>query len=78
MSLFTSRNPSMVQKLILYSPQWVRAPNTAPTTAYRTVDRATAMIRWMNNVRIPIDQLIPYNGMYRCSAAISVVVMAFK
>lgn len=59
MSLFSSRHPELVNKLVLYSPQWVRAPNTAPTACYRTVDRAGALTRWMNQVPVPQNNLIP-------------------
>lgn len=52
MSTYTSLNPSRVSKLVIYAPQWFRAANTAPTTAYRTITRQAAYDRWVNGVAV--------------------------
>lgn len=55
MSTYTSLNPTKVSKLVIYAPQWFRAANTAPTTAYRTITRQAAYDRWVKDV--PVDQI---------------------
>ncbi len=52
---FASENPGLVERLVLYAPQWV-APVPTPAAgqptipAYRTVTRAQARERWLNGV----------------------------
>ncbi|MVA25037.1 alpha/beta fold hydrolase [Agrobacterium vitis] len=55
MSFFTSRHNSLVNKLVLLAPQWVRdTPSMSDTGgalgAYRLVSRADAKERWLNGV----------------------------
>lgn len=54
---FAADNPSLVERLVLYAPQWLRegpspagagAPATLP--AYRSVTRAQARARWIEGV----------------------------
>jgi pimeloyl-ACP methyl ester carboxylesterase len=55
MSTYTSLNPTKVSKLVIYAPQWFRAPNAPPTTAYRTITRQAAYDRWVKDV--PVDEI---------------------
>lgn len=50
MALYASTHASLVNKLVLYAPQWVRPPVAAPVGAYRTVTQVAAMARWLNGV----------------------------
>lgn len=50
MALYASSHAALVNKLVLYAPQWVRPPVAAPVGAYRTVTQAAAMTRWLNGV----------------------------
>ena len=67
MATYTARNPQRVNKLVLYAPQWIRSAATqSPLTtqgkigAYRTVERAQMLGRWLNGVpEGKRDTLIP-------------------
>lgn len=55
MASYTAENPTKVNKLILYAPQWIRTtPSLIQTSgklgAYRTVKRDAARDRWLNGV----------------------------
>lgn len=56
---FAADNPALVERLVLYAPQWLRegpspaaagAAGEGPLGAYRSVTRAQARARWMNGV----------------------------
>ena len=55
---FAADNPSLVDRVVLYAPVWLRDPASrgavpvpdGPLPAYRTVTRAQARDRWMNGV----------------------------
>lgn len=65
MATYTARNPGHVNKLLLYAPQWLRTTPSPLTTqgrigAYRTVERAQMLGRWLNGVPAhKRDTLIP-------------------
>ena len=56
MATYTTQNPSKVQRLVLYAPQWVRTgpgpvqAGSGPIGAYRTVRKDQARGRWLNGV----------------------------
>jgi len=56
MATYTTQNPSKVQRLVLYAPQWVRTSPSpvqagpGPIGAYRTVRKDQARGRWLNGV----------------------------
>ncbi|MGY4800638.1 alpha/beta hydrolase [Teichococcus aerofrigidensis] len=57
MARFTAENPALVERLVLYAPQWLReGPSPAAAGAaealgaYRRVTRAQARERWLNGV----------------------------
>jgi len=56
MATYTAQNPSKVQRLVLYAPQWVRTTPSpvqagqGPLSAYRTVRKDQARGRWLNGV----------------------------
>ncbi len=54
---FAADNPGLVERLVLYAPQWLRsgpslasAGTTGPLGAYRQITRAQARERWMTGV----------------------------
>jgi pimeloyl-ACP methyl ester carboxylesterase len=56
MATYTTQNPSKVQRLILYAPQWIRTTpagvqaGAGPLQAYRSVRKDQARDRWLNGV----------------------------
>ena len=55
MASYTAENPSKVERLVLYAPQWIRTTPLPISTsgklgAYRTVKREAARDRWLNGV----------------------------
>jgi pimeloyl-ACP methyl ester carboxylesterase len=60
MTRYVSLNPTKVSKLVIYAPQWFRPANTAPTAAYRIVNRDSAFTRWVTGLTQPqITALLP-------------------
>jgi pimeloyl-ACP methyl ester carboxylesterase len=57
MARFTAENPALVERLVLYAPQWLRegpslaaAGTSGELGAYRYVTQAQARERWLNGV----------------------------
>jgi len=57
MGMYTADHNANVNKLVLYAPQWLRAPGNValtaqpgPLGAYRSVSMASAKDRWLNGV----------------------------
>ena len=56
MATYTTQNPSKVERLVLYAPQWIRTTATliqagpGPMPAYRLVRKEQALGRWINGV----------------------------
>jgi len=53
MARYATDNPGMVERLVLYAPQWLReaaSPAAAQLGAYRMVTQAQARERWTNGV----------------------------
>jgi pimeloyl-ACP methyl ester carboxylesterase len=66
MSLYTTKNPDKVVRLVLFAPGWLRTTPSqlrtgpGPLGAYRTVTREQALARWLNGVpEDKVDALIP-------------------
>ena len=56
MATYTAKNPSKVERLVLYAPQWIRTTPSlvqagpGPIAAYRSVRKDQARERWLNGV----------------------------
>jgi pimeloyl-ACP methyl ester carboxylesterase len=56
MATFTTQNPTKVERLVLYAPQWIRTtatliqPGSGPMPAYRMVRKDQALGRWLTGV----------------------------
>jgi pimeloyl-ACP methyl ester carboxylesterase len=56
MATYTTKNPSKVERLALYAPQWIRTTpslvqaGSGPIGAYRSVRKDQARERWLNGV----------------------------